>query len=278
MGGHMPSRTAHARRAADTPDTSAAFERLAAMSAGPERQRLVETLVEAWLPMAHRLAGKFRDRGEPLEDLEQVAALGLVKAVERYDPAQGPFVPYAMPTIVGEVKRYFRDHAWSVHVPRRVQELRNKVRSGIRELSLAGQDRYPTVAQIAEHTHLSEEDVLTGMEAIDSFRAVSLDAQLSDQGTGDESFALADVLGVDEPRYDAVIAREAVKPCLVRLPERERRILNMRFFHDMTQTRIAEELGISQMHVSRLIARACKRVRAHVENEPVQQRTAQLAA
>ncbi|MEU1132444.1 SigB/SigF/SigG family RNA polymerase sigma factor [Streptomyces sp. NPDC005900] len=274
----MPSRTAHARRAADTPDTTADFERLATLPAGPERQRLVEELVEAWLPMAHRLAGKFRDRGEPLEDLEQVAALGLVKAVDRYDPAQGPFVPYAMPTIVGEVKRYFRDHAWSVHVPRRVQELRNKVRAGIRELALADQDRFPTVAQIAEHTHLSEEDVLTGMEAIDSFRAVSLDAQLSAQGSRDDSFALADVLGADEPRYDVVIAREAVKPSLARLSERERRILNMRFFHDMTQARIGEELGISQMHVSRLITRACKRVRAHVENEAAEHRTAQLAA
>ncbi|MEU1020425.1 MULTISPECIES: SigB/SigF/SigG family RNA polymerase sigma factor [unclassified Streptomyces] len=275
----MPSRTAHARRAADTPDTTADFERLATLPAGPERQRLVEELVEAWLPMAHRLAGKFRDRGEPLEDLEQVAALGLVKAVDRYDPAQGPFVPYAMPTIVGEVKRYFRDHAWSVHVPRRVQELRNKVRAGIRELALADQDRFPTVAQIAEHTHLSEEDVLTGMEAIDSFRAVSLDAQLSAQGSSrDDSFALADVLGADEPRYDVVIAREAVKPSLARLSERERRILNMRFFHDMTQARIGEELGISQMHVSRLITRACKRVRAHVENEAAEHRTAQLAA
>ncbi|MET9544322.1 SigB/SigF/SigG family RNA polymerase sigma factor [Streptomyces sp. NPDC006627] len=274
----MSIRTTHPRRAADTPDTQADFERLAALPAGPERQRLVEQLVEAWLPMAHRLAGKFRDRGEPLEDLEQVAALGLVKAVDRYDPAHGPFAPYAVPTIVGEVKRYFRDHAWSVHVPRRVQELRNKVRAGIRELALTQGDRSPTVAEIAEHVQLSEEDVLTGMEAIDSFRAISLDAQLNAATSEGKSAALGDLLGQAEPRYDIIVAREAVKPCLARLPERERRILHMRFFQDMTQARIGEELGISQMHVSRLLTRACRRVRAHVEQDTTDQRQPALAA
>jgi RNA polymerase sigma-B factor len=261
----MPTRAQRPHRRPDAPDTAADFERLAALPPGPERQRLATQLVEAWLPMARRLAGKFRDRGEQLEDLEQVAALGLVKAVDRYDPAYGPFAPYAVPTIIGEVKRHFRDHAWHVHVPRRVQELRNQVRASIRELS-TGTGRFPTVTQIAEQGQMSEEDVLAGLEAIESFRALSLDAQLS-AGSEDGSAALADTLGLTEPRFDAVVAREAVKPCLAHLPERERRILYLRFFHDMTQARIGEELGISQMHVSRLLAHACRRVRAHVERD-----------
>ncbi|WP_435833470.1 SigB/SigF/SigG family RNA polymerase sigma factor [Streptomyces cacaoi] len=256
------------RRREDTPDTAADFARLATLPAGPEREELSEKLVTAWLPMAHRLAGRFRNRGENLEDLQQVAALGLVKAVDRYDPAHGErFEPFAIPTIVGELKRHFRDHTWDVRVPRRVQELRNKVRLGIRELSLTNGDRSPTVAELAAHTRLSEEDVLAGMEALDSFRALSLDAQMGTRG-GEEGPALADRLGEREPGYDTVVAREAVKPHLAGLPERERRILHMRFFRDMTQSSIAEQLGISQMHVSRLLSRTCDRVRRRVEDSP----------
>ncbi len=247
----------------DAPDTAADFARLADLPEGPEREVLIEGLVQAWLPMAHRLARRYRNRGEALEDLEQVAALGLFKAVDRYDPDRGtPFEPYAIPTVVGEIKRHFRDHTWDIHVPRRVQELRNKVRVSIRELALTDADRSPTVAQIAEHAELSAEEVLTGMEALESFRALSLDAQL---GAGDDDYSLADTLGAPEGRYDTVIARESVKPCLACLPEREQRILDLRFFHDMTQSKIGEELGISQMHVSRLLTHACKQVREQVE-------------
>jgi RNA polymerase sigma-B factor len=259
--------TKRARGHEDTPDTAADFRRLAGLPEGTERELLIESIVRAWLPMAHRLARRFRARGEQLEDLEQVAALGLLKAVDRYDPAQGPFQPYAVPSIVGEIKRHFRDHSWHVHVPRRVQELRNKVRAAIRELAVTADDRSPTVARIAAHAGLREEDVLTGMEAIDSFRALSLDAQLQ---AGQEDFSLADTLGRAEGGYDAVIDREAVKPHLAGLPERERRILHLRFFHDMTQARIGEELGISQMHVSRLIKNACSRVREQVHDEAAQ--------
>ncbi|WAP60115.1 SigB/SigF/SigG family RNA polymerase sigma factor [Streptomyces sp. S465] len=255
------------RRHDDTPDTAADFERLAAMPDGPEREALAEKLVEAWLPMAHRLARRYRNRGENLEDLEQVAALGLVKAVDRYDPRRGgAFQPYAIPTIVGELKRHFRDCAWDLHVPRRVQELRNKVRVTIKELATAeGAGHSPTVAQVAEAAGMSEEDVLTGMEAIDSFRSLSLDAELAG---ADDGYSLADTLGRPEARYETVIAREAVKPCLHRLPEREQHILYLRFFRDMTQSSIAEELGISQMHVSRLISRSCRTIRDQVEAEP----------
>ncbi|MFC9220549.1 SigB/SigF/SigG family RNA polymerase sigma factor [Streptomyces hygroscopicus] len=264
----MSAASARARRRHDdAPDTAADFERLAAMPAGPDREALAEKLVEAWLPMAHRLARRYRNRGENLEDLEQVAALGLVKAVDRYDPHRGgAFEPYAIPTIVGELKRHFRDCSWDLHVPRRVQELRNKVRAAIQQIATTeGADRSPTVAQVAQTAGLSEEDVLTGMEAIDSFRSLSLDAELAD---ADDGYSLADTLGQPETRYETVIAREAVKPCLHRLPEREQHILYLRFFRDMTQTRIAEELGISQMHVSRLITRSCRDIRNQVEADP----------
>ncbi|CAM5581708.1 RNA polymerase sigma factor OS=Streptomyces antimycoticus OX=68175 GN=SANT12839_018380 PE=4 SV=1 [Streptomyces antimycoticus] len=151
-------------------------------------------------------------------------------------------------------------------MPRRVQELRNKVRATIQELATAeGADRSPTVARVAEAAGMSEEDVLTGMEAIDSFRSLSLDAELAG---ADDGYSLADTLGRPEARYETVVARESVKPCLHRLPEREQRILYLRFFRDMTQAGIAEELGISQMHVSRLISRSCHTIRKQVEAEP----------
>ncbi|WP_246097626.1 SigB/SigF/SigG family RNA polymerase sigma factor [Streptomyces botrytidirepellens] len=260
-----PARARH--RHDDAPDTAADFERLAAASDGPEREVLVEELVAAWLPMAHRLAGRYRNRGENLDDLKQVAAMGLVKAVERYDPQRGDaFESFAVPTIVGELRRYFRDCSWDVHVPRRVQELRNKVRATLQELATTERaDRSPTVAQIAEAAGMNEEDVLTGMEAMDSFRSLSLDAELTG---ADDGYSLADTLGRPEARYETVIAREAVKPCLHRLPEREQHILYLRFFRDMTQADIGEELGISQMHVSRLISRSCRTIREEVEAEP----------
>ncbi|WP_326687482.1 MULTISPECIES: SigB/SigF/SigG family RNA polymerase sigma factor [unclassified Streptomyces] len=249
----------------DAPDTVDDFKKLAALPEGPERQALSERLVEAWLPMAHRLAAKYRSRGETLEDLEQVAALGLVKAVDRYDPAHGtPFVPFAVPTIVGEIRRHFRDHTWDVHVPRRIQELRNKVRASVKELNTGIDGRSPSVERIAEHSGLSEEDVKTGLEALESFSSLSLDAAL---GGSEDGMALADVLGHSEPRYDAVVAREAVKPCLQELPERQRRVLYLRFFCGMTQSKIGEELGVSQMHVSRLISRSCQEVRQKVEHD-----------
>lgn len=264
-----PARTR--RRHDDAPDTAADFERLAAASEGPERELLAEELVAAWLPMAHRLAGRYRNRGENLDDLKQVAAVGLVKAVDRYDPQRGgPFEPFAIPTIVGELRRYFRDCGWDLHVPRRVQELRNKVRATLQELATTeGADRSPTVAQIAEAAGMDEEDVLTGMEAMDSFRSLSLDVELAG---ADDGYSLADTLGRSEPRYETVVVREAVKPCLRRLPERERHILYLRFFRDMTQADIGEELGISQMHVSRLISRSCRTIREQVDAEPQHRR------
>ncbi|PZG94125.1 B/F/G family RNA polymerase sigma-70 factor [Streptomyces sp. NTH33] len=251
----------------DAPDTAEAFRRLAALPAGPPRDALRDEIVQAWLPMAERLAGRFRSRGESFEDLRQVAALGLVKAVDRYDPERGhAFESYAIPTITGEIKRHFRDHMWTMHVPRRVQDLRNRVRFAAQDLSQTIPGRRPTVAEIAGHAHLSEEDVQVGLEALESFTALSLDAELP--GTED-GYSLNDSLGSPDPALDTVVDREAVRPRLAALPERERAILYMRFFGDMTQSRIAEQLGISQMHVSRLINRCCDRLRDQVMREGV---------
>ncbi|MGW1911862.1 SigB/SigF/SigG family RNA polymerase sigma factor [Streptomyces sp. NPDC002076] len=242
----------------DAPDTAALFARLAALDDGPERDGVRDELVAAWLPMAHRIAGRFRDRGESVEDLRQVAALGLVKAVDRFDPSRGAFESYAVPTITGEVKRHFRDRMWALRVPRRVQELRNRVRVARRELTQHPGSPEPTLADMAAHTGLTEEEVGAGLEALESFSTLSLDAELS---TGDDGYSLADTLGATDTSYDVVVDREAAKEGLRRLPERERAILYMRFFEDMTQSRIADRLGISQMHVSRLISRSCARVR-----------------
>ncbi|MEZ3181710.1 RNA polymerase sigma factor SigF [Streptomyces pimonensis] len=249
------------RRHDDAPDTTSLFTRLASLEDGPERDAVRDELVTAWLPMAHRIAGRFRDRGESVEDLRQVAALGLVKAIDRFDPSRGAFESYAVPTITGEVKRHFRDRMWALRVPRRVQELRNKVRVARRELTQNPGSPEPSVADIAAHTGLTEEEVGAGMEALESFSTLSLDAELS---SDDDGYSLADTLGAADASYDVVIDRESAKEGLRRLPERERAILYMRFFEDMTQSRIADRLGISQMHVSRLISRSCARVRADV--------------
>ncbi|MGV9940209.1 RNA polymerase sigma factor SigF [Streptomyces sp. NPDC003401] len=246
----------------DAPDTAEAFRTLAALPPGPRRDALRRRIVEAWLPMADRIAGRFRNRGENAEDLRQVAALGLVKAVDRYDPALGnAFESYAVPTVTGEIKRHFRDHMWTLHVPRRVQELRNRVRLASQELAQTVSGRRPTVTEIAERAQLSEDEVREGLGALESFTALSLDAELPG---GEDGYSLNDALGAPDPALDTVVDRESVRLRLAALPEREQAILYMRFFRDMTQSRIAEELGISQMHVSRLISRCCDRLREQV--------------
>ncbi|MFE6945009.1 SigB/SigF/SigG family RNA polymerase sigma factor [Streptomyces chartreusis] len=235
----------------DAPDTAEAFARLVGLPEGPERKVLKDELVRAWLPMAERIAVRFKGRGENLEDLYQVAALGLVKAVDHYDPDRGhAFEAYAVPTITGEIKRHFRDHMWTLHVPRRVQDLRNRVRSSTKELSQQTPGRAPTVPEIAEHAQLSEDEVRTGMEALDCFTALSLEAEMP----GTDGYALGDAIGGPDPAFEVVVDRVSVRPCLQRLPERERTILYLRFFRGMTQSHIACQLGISQMHVSRLLS------------------------
>jgi len=252
------STTPHPHPHDDAPDTAGAFQRLARLPDGPERKALRDELVRDWLPMAERIAVRFKGRGEDLEDLYQVAALGLVKAVDHYDPARGhAFEAYAVPTVTGEIKRHFRDHMWTLHVPRRVQDLRNRVRQAAKELSQTIPGRPPTIAEIAGHAQMSQDEVRAGMEALECFSALSLDAEMP----GTDGYALADAIGGPDPAYDVVVDRVAASPCLQALPERERTILYLRFFRGMTQSRIAEQLGISQMHVSRLLSGCFARLR-----------------
>ncbi|MCX4918869.1 SigB/SigF/SigG family RNA polymerase sigma factor [Streptomyces sp. NBC_00687] len=259
--GTHPGRDRERERSVESQASELLFARLSDLESGAERDRVRDELVVLWLPMAHRLASKFRDRGESLRDLQQVAAVGLVKAVDGFDPARGIlFEGYAIPTITGEIKRHFRDRMWAVRVPRRVQELRNKVRLARRELLQRPGSAEPTPADIAAHTDLTVEEVKDGIEALDSYASLSLDAQLA-PGDDSDSLSLINTLSTTEGAFDAVIDREAVKGALSRLPERERHILYLRFFEDQSQSSIGEQLGISQMHVSRLIARSCQRVR-----------------
>lgn len=245
----------------DAPDTAAAFRRFTALPAGPEKDRVQEELLRAWLPMAHRIAWRFRDKGEGIDDLRQVAALGLLKAIRRFDPGRGPFEPFAIPTIRGELRRHFRDRMWDVRVPRRVQELRNTVRAAYAELAHVPGSRRPTVTELADRTGLEEGQVREGMAALESYSALSLDAANGDSDTDDGGPSLTDVLGEPEHGFELVVDRESVKDAVRRLPRRERDILYLRFFEDRTQSQIAERLGISQMHVSRLLIQTCARIR-----------------
>jgi RNA polymerase sigma-B factor len=224
----------------------------------PRRQRVRDELVEMHLALVEYLARRFRNRGEPLDDLVQVATIGLIKSVDRFDLERGvEFSTYATPTIVGEIKRHFRDKGWAIRVPRRLQELKLALAKATSDLSQKN-GRAPTVAELAQHLGLSEEDILEGLESANAYSAVSLDAP--DAGD-DDSPAVADSLGTTDDSLEGVEYRESLKPLLEKLPPREKKILLLRFFGNMTQSQIAAELGISQMHVSRLLARTLAQLR-----------------
>ena len=224
----------------------------------PRRQRVRDELVEMHLPLVEYLARRFRNRGEPLDDLVQVATIGLIKSVDRFDLERGvEFSTYATPTIVGEIKRHFRDKGWAIRVPRRLQELKLSLAKATSDLSQKN-GRAPTVAELAAHLEMSEEDILEGLESANAYSAVSLDAP--DAGD-DDSPAVADSLGTTDDSLEGVEYRESLKPLLEKLPPREKKILLLRFFGNMTQSQIAAELGISQMHVSRLLARTLAQLR-----------------
>ncbi|MEU9334316.1 RNA polymerase sigma factor SigF [Streptomyces sp. NPDC048290] len=222
-----------------------------------EYAELRNRLVRMHLPLVEHLARRFRNRGEPLDDLTQVATIGLIKSVDRFDPERGvEFSTYATPTVVGEIKRHFRDKGWAVRVPRRLQELRLALTTATAELSqLHG--RSPTVHELAEKLAISEEEVLEGLESANAYSTLSLDVP----DTDDESPAVADTLGAEDEALEGVEYRESLKPLLEDLPPREKRILLLRFFGNMTQSQIAQEVGISQMHVSRLLARTLAQLR-----------------
>ncbi|MFF1559719.1 RNA polymerase sigma factor SigF [Streptomyces sp. NPDC058279] len=223
----------------------------------PERAELRNRLVRMHLPLVEHLARRFRNRGEPLDDLTQVATIGLIKSVDRFDPDRGvEFSTYATPTVVGEIKRHFRDKGWAVRVPRRLQELRLSLTTATAELSQQ-HGRSPTVHELAERLGISEEEVLEGLESANAYSTLSLDVP----DTDDESPAVADTLGSEDEALEGVEYRESLKPLLEGLPPREKRILLLRFFGNMTQSQIAQEVGISQMHVSRLLARTLAQLR-----------------
>jgi RNA polymerase sigma-B factor len=241
------------------------FAQLAALPEDDdERLRIRGELVEIHLPLVEYLARRFRNRGEWLDDLTQVATIGLIKSIDRFDLARGvEFSTYATPTIVGEIKRHFRDKGWAVRVPRRLQELKLALTKAIGDLAQR-EGRAPTVAELAAHLQMSEEDVLEGLESANAYSTVSLDAPDS----GDEDApAVAESLGMLDDALEGVEYRESLKPLLERLPPREKRILLLRFFGNMTQSQIATELGISQMHVSRLLARTLTQLREGLTTE-----------
>jgi RNA polymerase sigma-B factor len=231
----------------------------------PARATLRDRAIEAWLPLAQHLANRFAGRGEPLEDLFQTATVGLIKAVDKFDPERGvDFTGYAIPTIIGEIKRHFRDRTWDVRVPRRLQELRLRLTEASGTL-LQTLGRSPTVADLAGHLEISEEEVLEGLEGARAYNAVSLSTPTND---GDRAAELGDLLGAEDAEFSLAELRVALGPALAALDPREQRILTLRFYGNLTQSQIAEQVGVSQMHVSRLLSRALAKLRGRLGDTP----------
>ncbi|HTB70858.1 MAG TPA: SigB/SigF/SigG family RNA polymerase sigma factor [Solirubrobacteraceae bacterium] len=219
-----------------------------------------EELVQRFMPLARSLARRYDRSSEPFEDLLQVAALGLLKALDRFDPDRGhPFASFAVPTVLGEMRRHFRDAGWSVHVPRGSQERALKVRDAQERLANT-RGRAPTVNELAEYLELSTEDVIDALQAIQAYESLSLDAPRP--GAADEAMSYGDAMGEEDARYELVELDATVSAVMGRIPQRERQILSMRFVEDLTQTEIAERVGISQMQVSRLLRRSLEELRA----------------
>jgi RNA polymerase sigma-B factor len=218
-----------------------------------------EQLVRRYMPLARSLARRYGRSAEPFEDLLQVASLGLLKALDRYDSDRGhPFVAFAVPTILGEMRRYFRDSGWSVHVPRGAQERALKVRDAQQHLANE-RGRAPTVNQLAEYLEFDAEDVIDALQALQAYETLSLDAP---RATGDgEAIPYGDSVGRDDERYELIELDATLSAVLGYIQPRERAILHMRFVDDLTQTEIAERIGISQMQVSRLLSRSLDQLR-----------------
>jgi RNA polymerase sigma-B factor len=221
-----------------------------------------EELVLRFMPLARQLAGRYRGAGEQLDDLVQVACLGLLKAVDRFEPERGHvFTKYAVPTMLGELKRHFRDKGWSVHVPRATQELVLKVSEALNTLpSKLG--RSPTPRDVAAFIGVSVEEVLEAMEAATAYEATSLDAPRPGSDDDDGGWTLGDAVAQEDHGYELVEIGETLRGSMHALPDRERLIIKLRFEQDLTQAEIAEQVGVSQMHVSRLLRRSLDRLAA----------------
>jgi RNA polymerase sigma-B factor len=222
-------------------------------------RRARDELIERFLPLARKLARRYIPSSEPYEDLAQVASLGLVKAVERFDPDRGyAFTSFAVPTIVGELKRYFRDAGWALHVDRGAQERARKVIDAQQKIT-AQTGRPPTVGELSQYLEVSEEEVLDGLQTAEAYDAVSLDAPL--QNDADGSTSRLEAIGNEDDRLELVNVQATIFAAAKHLPQRERQILFLRFNEDLTQTEIAERVGVSQMQVSRLLRKSLQRLR-----------------
>ncbi|MGW0392531.1 SigB/SigF/SigG family RNA polymerase sigma factor [Streptomyces sp. NPDC003042] len=239
----------------------ALFRRLAELEEGTKEYSYVRnTLVELNLSLVKYAARRFRGRSEPMEDIVQVGTIGLIKAINRFDPARGvEFTSFAMPTITGEIKRFFRDTSWAVKVPRRLQELRIDTAKAHDALE---QDlgREPTDAEVAEQLDVTPEEFSEGRKAARAYSARSLDAPAQEDAERDP-YVERPSLGEEEPAYDRIECLESLKPMLAELPPRERALLALRFGQELTQSEIGDRLGLSQMHVSRLLNRTLSRLR-----------------
>ncbi len=226
----------------------------------PKRAVVREEIITRCLPLAEHIARRFVGRGEARDDLVQVARLGLLNAIDRFDTSRGTeFVAFAVPTIMGEVRRHFRDSSWAVRVPRRLKELHLSISQASGKLAQR-LGRAPTPSELATELGLAAEDVWDGLLAGNAYQSVSMDAAYDDEGT----LPLAETVGSDDAELENVEYHESLQPLLAGLPERERRVLILRFFGNMTQTQIAERVGISQMHVSRLLARTLEFLRGRL--------------
>ena len=228
----------------------------------PRRDDARDLLVHLHLPLVEHCARRFRNRGEPFEDLVQVGTIGLIKSIDRFDTDRGvEFSTYATPTIIGEIKRYFRDKGWAIRVPRRLQELRMQIGAATAELTQS-LGRSPTPRELALAIGCTVEEIIEGIESSNAYATLSLDAT---DDHDDSTTTMLDALGVDDPGLEHVEIRESIKPLLDRLAPREKKILLLRFFKNMTQSQIADEIGVSQMHVSRLLNRTLEQLRASLE-------------
>ncbi len=236
------------------------FARLNSLEEGTEEHQYVRnTLIELNMALVRFAAKRFHNRADQMEDILQVGTIGLIKAVDRFDPDYGvEFVTFALPTITGEMKRFFRDTSWSVRVPRRLQELRIDMAKASDALA-CDLDRAPTVAELAERLEITEAEVVEAQVAANAYTASSLDAQATEED--DDGTSWVHRMGQEDPALETVENLAALKPLIAQLPERERAILAMRFGADMTQSAIGAELGLSQMHISRLISRTLKSLR-----------------
>ena len=223
-------------------------------------RRARDELIERYLPLAHKLARRYARSSEPYEDLAQVASMGLVKAVERFDPARGyAFTSFAVPTILGELKRYFRDSGWALHVDRGAQERARKISAGQREVS-ARNGGAPTISELAQYLELSEEEVLEWLQTAEAYEALSLDAPPPSSG-GETDGSRLELIGERDDALELVDETVTVFAAARHLPKRERQVLYLRFGEDLPQTDIAERIGVSQMQVSRLLRRSLQRLR-----------------